>query len=175
MSLVLELHFATESEEFVLNLMRQLKDMELPSNLLEKSVPPHLTLLAAKSFPESMMASLDDVLAKVKRFSIKLVSLSTFANDNGVLFLGAVVDKNLLAIHETVHACYETANDDCDPYYLTARWVPHVTLATKYTREQLAKAMGGLELSLPVTLNVSGVALVEYPSLVVQKHWALAS
>jgi hypothetical protein len=46
MRFVLGLHFSSESEKFLLGLMQQLKDLGLPSNLLEKGVTPRLTLFS---------------------------------------------------------------------------------------------------------------------------------
>jgi hypothetical protein len=106
MSFVLELRFNTESELLIHSLMQQLVELDLPSNLLEKSVSPHLTFLSAKTMPESVLSHLDDALADFGSFLMTLVSLSTFLNQEGVLFLGAIVSQPFLKLHETVYACY---------------------------------------------------------------------
>jgi hypothetical protein len=49
MRFVLELHFSSESEAFLVGLMQNLRELGLPSNLLEKGVTPHLTLFTDES------------------------------------------------------------------------------------------------------------------------------
>jgi 2'-5' RNA ligase len=87
------------------------------------------------------------------------------------LFLSPIVDKRLLEFHETVHGYCEDSSDEVGLLYKPGQWVPHITLATKYSREQVARAVEGLALSLPREVRVSSLALVEYPALKVLKRW----
>jgi 2'-5' RNA ligase len=163
MRFVLEFHFSSESEAFLQSLMQQLKELGLPRNLLEKGVTPHLTLFTDESLSVIKIGELDKLVASQQSFSLTLSSLGTFANEQGVLFLSPMVDKHLLEFHQAVHDCCEDSSDEVELLYKPGRWVPHITLGTKYSREQLAKALGGLELSLPREVKVSRLALVKYP------------
>ncbi|MGL4608372.1 MAG: 2'-5' RNA ligase family protein [Trueperaceae bacterium] len=170
MAYVLELQFSPEDEVFILHLMQQLKELNLPSNLLEKNVPPHLTLFTDEFLTAIKMNKLAELLEHTKAFALMLASLGTFSNEHGVLFLAPVVQQNVLEFHKRVHACCEPSSD-LGQLYTPGRWVPHITLATKYSREQLAKAVVGLEVSLPKAIHVSKLVLVDYSNLTALKHW----
>jgi 2'-5' RNA ligase len=175
MSYVLELQFESTSEVFVTNLMRQIKELGLPSNFLEKAVPPHLTLLASGTrLNQGDLEKLELLLEWQSAFSLSAVSLGTFANEQGVLYLGVVVSQMLLEFHSSIYDCLDSAFHPLHPYYLPGRWVPHLTVVSGLSREQLAVAVAGLELGLPVELSVSRLALVKYPAPLEQlKSWTL--
>ncbi len=100
MSFVLELQFDLPSEKFVGSLMQQLENMGLPSNLLERSVLPHLTLLIDETLPgQAVLGKLDEVFEKQDTFQLKAISLGTFANKHGVLFLGVVCKSYVAALN----------------------------------------------------------------------------
>ncbi len=165
MGFVLELQFDPSSERFIKSLMQQLKDRGLPSNLLEKSVSPHLTLLSSETLLElDTLEKLAELLESQKAFSLSAVSLGTFANEQGVLFLGAVMNQDLLNFHQSVYTCLTNDGYELSSYYMPGCWVPHITLAAKFTREQLAQAFEKLELNLPAEMVVSRLALVKYPA-----------
>jgi 2'-5' RNA ligase len=177
MSFVLELQFDLSSETFVTEVMQQLKDSGLPSNLLEKSVSPHLTFLASETMLDKRtLEKLDKLLESQTALLLSAVSLGTFVNEQGVLFLGVVVNQALLDIHFSVYDCVIQSSPQLNPYYVPERWVPHITLATGLTREQLAQAVERIELTLPVELGVSRLALVRYPApLELLKTWTFAT
>ncbi len=165
MSFVLELHFDSPSEKVVKSLMQQLKEMGLPSNLLEKSVAPHLTLLSSETMlHQDSLEKLDKWLEAQPSFSLTALSLSTFANQEGVLFLGILVNQSLLNLHKSVYDCVSQSHYSLNSYYVPGRWVPRITLATKYSKEQLAQAVKELELTLPLELRVASLELVKYPA-----------
>jgi 2'-5' RNA ligase len=177
MAFNLELRFGAASEAFVKHLMQRLKDVGLPSNLLEKSVSPHLTLLSSETkLAESTLEKLDKRLKDQETFSLGAVSLSTFANEQGVLFLGVSVPRTLLDFHVSIHEQVDQNAYQLRPLYLPDRWVPHVTLATQFSKVQLAQAVERLELTLPVKLEVSRLAYVKYPApLELLKAWSFTN
>lgn len=175
MGYVLELQFDSPSEAFVKNSMQRIKDMGLPSNFLEKSITPHLTLLSSETMlSDECINDLDKLLGKRDSFSLQAVSLGTFANEQGVLFLGVTVTRKLLDFHRSVYSCVSQHEHQLHPYYIPDRWIPHVTVASQLKREQLAQVVARLELLLPQELFVPSLALVKYPSPLERlKSWAL--
>jgi 2'-5' RNA ligase len=147
--------------------------MGLPSNLLEKSVSPHLTFLASETMlSQNTLEKLDRILEYQVPFSLSAVSLSTFMNEQNILFLGVIVSQLLLDFHQSIYAQVSQSDQQLNSYYPPGRWVPHITVATQLNKEQLARAMARLELTLPVELRVSGLALVKYPApLELLKTW----
>jgi 2'-5' RNA ligase len=175
MSYVLEVQFEPTTEVFVKDLMRQLKGLQLPSNFLEKAVPPHLTLLASGiRLNPATLEKLSGLFERQSMFSLSAVSLGTFANEQGVLYLGVSVNKMLLEFHQAIYDCLDSVDQPLHPYYLPGRWVPHLTIVSGLNREQLGVAVAGLRLDLPVELSVSRLALVKYPAPLEQlKSWPL--
>jgi 2'-5' RNA ligase len=91
---------------------------------------------------------------------------------NVMQHLKEMVSQALLDFHQAVYSCVNQSEYQLHPLYVPGRWVPHITLATKLSKEQLAQAVERLELNLPLEIGVSRLALVKYPTpLQLLKTW----
>ena len=61
--------------------------------------------------------------------SLWLYTLGTFPTKENALFLGAVTDAEVLAVHSAVHDALAGKVRDPWAYYLPGAWVPHCALA----------------------------------------------
>jgi 2'-5' RNA ligase len=122
-----------------------LKDAGLPNALLEQGAAPHVTLVFGEEpRVDALVKSLTGVLRGQPALEVMFASLATFANENGVLFLGPIVNRELLGLHEAVHASFADHASALHPYYTSGRWVPHCTLTMnpKYTTKHIKAGPG---------------------------------
>ena len=97
-----------------------------------------------------------------------LVSLGTFSNRQGVVFLGVVATRELIELHERFDALFRSVARDPWEYYRPGRWVPHCTLTTALAPEQVAPALRVCaEVPLPIQARLESIAIVENPEGVV--------
>jgi 2'-5' RNA ligase len=85
-----------------------------------------------------------------------------------VLFLGAVVTGDLLALHARVHQALADQPVTRSPYYLPGQWTPHCTLAQDLTGGQLAAAIQLLRHYQPITARISSAGVFDTSSGAIQ-------
>ena len=93
-----------------------------------------------------------------------LVSLSTFSNRQGVVFLGLVVTRELVALHERFDALFCAEAREPWEYYRPGRWVPHCSLAFALDPAQVPAALAACaDIPLPIQATLETVGIVENP------------
>lgn len=176
MQAVLQLFLDEDTDTFFLSLWQQIKDAGLPSPLLERGATPHITLSFGNDVNVyGLISALDDRLSGKSAFELVFVSLSTFANEKGVIFVAPVVSRTLLDLHREVQ--HEMSNHaSTSAHSQIDRWFPHCTLTMQLSPPQLLEGFGLLgNLQLPVSGRGEQVSLLEYPSLKELASWQLLS
>ncbi|MEJ3657341.1 2'-5' RNA ligase family protein [Actinomycetes bacterium KLBMP 9759] len=114
---------------------------------------PSVTVAAATTIPPAAREALADELRVLVLPSIWLATLGTVAGRPDELVLAAVVDTELLAVHDAVHDALAGRVKGPVAAYLPGTWLPHCVLAT----ERPAEAFAALHPVLPVRARVIGV------------------
>jgi 2'-5' RNA ligase len=158
-----ELFFDPSGEARVRELWARLQMAGLPSQLLTEGQMPHVSLAVCDELdPGPFAAELERFAAGERPLGLSLVSVSTFATAEGVLFLGAVKTRALLELHERFFPRFEKAARRPRDYYRPEHWVPHCTLDVGLAPAQLAVALPiCVGAGLPIEVVAESVALVE--------------
>lgn len=133
---------------------RGLPSLEIHTHRLHQ---PHCSLKVAADLPAA------DALAAVgvvPRTTIPLLaeSVGVFP-PGGALFLGCVVNQRLLREHQRVHEAITPLAIGPWPFFEPDGWVPHITLASSMSPDELAKAIPLVMEHLPIrgTFDRGGV------------------
>jgi 2'-5' RNA ligase len=100
-----ELFFDGEADEAIRSLWQALERAGVPSlaSRTHRRHRPHVTFAMAGSIPPRTVEALRRDLAPLSLPDLWLYTLGTFPTRENVLWLGAVVDAELLAVHSAVH------------------------------------------------------------------------
>jgi 2'-5' RNA ligase len=173
---VLQLSFDDRTDATIRGFWRRMKEAGLPSVLLDRNATPHITLAACDGVRvDALLGSLSIRLQSHPEVDVTFSSLATFWNENGVLFLAAVVNREMLEIHERVIPSFADTVATLNRFHELGRWVPHCTLATNLTKGQIADGINLFDdIRLPMKAKGTEVGLLEFPSLSVLGSWSLA-
>ncbi|MGA9870176.1 MAG: 2'-5' RNA ligase family protein [Rhodococcus sp. (in: high G+C Gram-positive bacteria)] len=116
-----------------------LLDADLPSQGRHtgESNRPHITLAVADDLDE-MDARIDEEMLAV-RFPVRLGAFVVFRAKHLTLARLVVPSKELVSLHGRT-SLLAGAGDDVRAHTTPGRWTPHVTLARRLTRVELAEA-----------------------------------
>jgi 2'-5' RNA ligase len=123
-----------------------------------------VSLAVAGDIPARTRAALRADLALLSLPGLWLYTLGTFPSDpavGSVLFLGAVVDTELIAVHSAVHDVLAGRARHPWAHYLPGAWVPHCTLAPDLTPDQLGAAVRTLHPLTPIRATVGEVGVTD--------------
>jgi hypothetical protein len=117
------------------------------------STEPQVRVAAAASIPPAARAALADEVRVLALPSLWLATLGTVAGRPDELVLAAVVDAELLAVHQAVHDALAGRVKGPVAAYLPGTWLPHCVLATR----DPAAAFAALHPVAPLRARVTGV------------------
>jgi len=165
--------FDKNSDEYIREIWRTLKESGISSYMQDSGSVPHITLSV---FKELDTADADKRLIafseKVSKLKLVLASLGAFPTEDGVLFLAPVVTEELLRVHKAFHDLFDDLKERQMPYYLPGSWVPHCTLALNIPKEKVHKALDAvIRAYKPIVAEVDRVGLVEYHPVKVLKEY----
>ena len=118
---------------------------------------PAVTVAAAASIPPGARAALATELRMLTLPALWLVSLGTVAGRDDELVLAAIVDAELLAVHDTVHDALAGRVRGPVAAYLPGAWLPHCVLATSAPTEGFAR----LHPLAPIRAPVVGMEILD--------------
>ena len=124
------------------------------------SVPPErgaLTAAAAVAIPPAARAALADELRVLALPTVWLATLGSTADRPHELVLAAVVDSELLAVHNAVHDALAGRVRGPVAAYLPGAWLPHCVLGVS----RPAAAFAALHPVEPVRAQVVGVEIAD--------------
>ena len=122
---------------------------------------PHVTYVLGEkpAAVAEMAACLADLANRTDPYSIKAVGLGIFPGPTPVLFMPVPRHDQLNALHREVSTCFSTAGGVIDPKYQTDAWLPHVTLLSQLsTDEVLPKIVAEIQ-GEPLTLACQLISL----------------
>jgi len=165
MNFAVELLFDDVADARVRELWERIAAAGLPSRLLELGNAPHVSLgVCAELDPVAFAAELSIFAAREPKQHATLVSLGTFSNREGAVFLGLIATPELLALHARFDSVFVACAREPREYYRPGRWVPHCTLTTALDPSQVGAALRVCaEVPLPIQARLESIALVENP------------
>jgi hypothetical protein len=145
----IELLLDDRSDAAIRTVWHRLDDAGLPSQLRVKSATnrPHVTVLAA----EAIAADVDDELMQLRAgFPLPVVvgAPLIFGGGGGKLTLARLVvaSAELLALHrDVVDRCLPHLTQEPFAHSAPGHWTPHVTLGRRFTPEQVARTLAGID------------------------------
>jgi 2'-5' RNA ligase len=148
----LELFFDDEADTAVRALWHRLELGGVPSmaSRTHRRHRPHVTFALAGSIPRPAREALRRDLSLLALPNLWLYTLATFPTTENALWLGAVADTELLAVHSAVHDVLAGRVREPSAYYLPGAWVPHCALAQGVTPVELATGFATLHPVQPI-------------------------
>lgn len=156
----LEFFFDDAAEDEIRSLWRRLEQAGVPS-VAKHTNRPHLTFAAGSSFSAAVRGELTAELRLLSLPRVWLYTLGTFATNDNELFLGSIVDTELLAVHSAVHDILAKKVRNPSAYYLPGSWVPHCTLAHDVDPAGLAAGFAALHPVRPVHARLAEVGVTD--------------
>jgi hypothetical protein len=118
---------------------------------------PTVTFAAAAQIPALARVELTEALMSLSLPSLWLATLGSVAGHDDDLVLSAIVDTELLAVHNAVHDALAGKVKSPFGSYLPGAWLPHVVLA----HERPAEAFALLHPIRPVRAAIEGVEIAD--------------
>ena len=131
--------------------------------MLEQGERPHVTISGFADADPGDVTRILRTLANVTPpppFSFE--SLGTFSNKEGVVFLAPVINRPLLLFHDLLHKQLKGHVKRVHTYYSPAHWVPHCSVGTKLSRQDVADVIGMFSTkALPIAGLFEKIGLVD--------------
>lgn len=158
----ISLHFPPDVNQMISSAVKSIAVATGNSFILEKNIPPHITLGAfhASKNDESKLISIVEEFSKnQKTGAIQFKEIGNFKKK--VLFLKPEKNAFLSQINSELHLLmlseFEKAENG---YYLPENWLPHTTLATRLNQNLFGKAFRIAEqIRLPLETCANEIAV----------------
>ncbi|GDY30797.1 2'-5' RNA ligase family protein [Gandjariella thermophila] len=160
MAHALDLFFDDEADVAVRALWRRLERGGVPS-MAGRTHRPHVTFARAGSIPRPAREALRRDLSLLALPNLWLSTLATFPTTDNALWLGAVVDTELLAVHSAVHDVLAGRVRQPSAYHLPGAWVPHCLLTQGVTPAELATGFATLHPVQPIRAAIRQVGITD--------------
>jgi 2'-5' RNA ligase len=124
---------------------------------------PHFTWIGGNSCQLDKTEAMVGKLASITQpISVTTTGLGLFTGTSPVIYVPLVKTDELIHIHQQIWDETHTCADELHPFYQSASWVPHITLALiDITVDNLICAMSLLSFqSFEMTIQVNNLALV---------------
>jgi 2'-5' RNA ligase len=130
---------------------------------------PHLTLLIANEIDRHRGEDvLRQVAEEITTITLTFSRMACFDSDPGHVYLVPDPSPKLSRAHGHVHLRFGQKAKDLWPNYVSARWIPHCTIAERVPREHLQAVMTTVQSSLPslpLPATIEEIGLVDFPPL----------
>ncbi|MBO4640733.1 MAG: 2'-5' RNA ligase family protein [Treponema sp.] len=162
------LYLDSQTNELILEAMRDIAVTTGNNYMLDNSVPPHLSLglFHAEEKKASEMEKLFGQFAESLKSNSAGLSLNFNGPDNfadKVIFLSVARDKPLMKLNRDLHQLFLPhfeAGDNRN--YLPENWVPHIALAVKLDAQQFAKGFSiAKRFPLPKSAKITSATLAK--------------
>ncbi|SEQ09236.1 2'-5' RNA ligase superfamily protein [Treponema bryantii] len=158
------LHFSQKVNEIVISTLHAIADETENRFMIEKKIPPHITIgafHAAREEEAKLLQFVEEFSQGQKAGSVQFREVGNF---NGkVLFLKPEKNLFLSEINKELHTLllpeFEKAENG---YYLPDIWFPHTTLATRLNQSQFSAAKEiAKKISLPLEAAIEELAVYQ--------------
>lgn len=162
MAFALEMYLDPESDRLLRAVWEELAQAGVSAVMRDGGYRPHVSLaVAAEVDADSMGAELAAFAAAAPPLSLLLSHVGIFPGAERVVYLGAVVAPELLAVHTAAYPLWCRHTRQRWTYYDPGQWIPHCTMAFLLPPERLAAAVEiCLRAPLPLQAQVAQVGLV---------------
>jgi 2'-5' RNA ligase len=157
------LHFDKDSEDRIYELWREAQKLGGDTHLTDCVIRPHITLAIFEDTDIISFCSKLEIFSKqVKKFSLRLESIGTFATRQGVLFLSPVITDSLLELHKGFYGYFEGDIEGINSYYTPNNWVPHCSISMNNSVEVFGSIFERiLEVYDPMDAQISEISVIE--------------
>lgn len=145
---LISLYFDEKTNRNIYSLMKCAAEKSGNTDMLDHSVPAHITLTAFESreTEEVLIKQLDFVLGEFSKVNLTWVSVAAFFPK--ILYLVPVLNRKLhelsVKISQVLESCEDTRIQEC---YRPFCWLPHTTVARRLSAEQMRNAFAALQAS----------------------------
>lgn len=163
MSFAVALFFDSKSERYIQSIRQKLADAGLNKQLSGDGLRSHISLaIFDKMDIPNAQKRLKQYAKTRKTFSVKLSSLGIFPSNSGTLFLAPIPNRTLLDFHRKIYRLFPVNKFFAWDIYQKEHWMPHVTLTTDISQEQLYQALDiALTSEYPIQTTISEIGLAE--------------
>ena len=163
MDYAVTLYFDEQSQARLLEMMEDLCRAGVNRYMLDLGIRPHLTLAY---WQDQQGIDVTDAIkrfaAEVKGTGVLFSSIGIFPTDPKVVYLSPVKDESLIKLHKRLYQNLSGRVENYVQNYTPDYWVPHCTLATKLTEEEVLKAVKTLlKVKFPVKAMISRLELLK--------------
>ncbi|HKQ69563.1 MAG TPA: 2'-5' RNA ligase family protein [Polyangiaceae bacterium] len=125
---------------------------------------PHISLAVADHLGPETEAVVHALARSHAPVPLRLSSVGVFAGDSGVVFLGPVMNAELLSVHADLHDRLLAAGYAGWPYYEPGEWVAHCTLTQEMPQERVARAIDTARsiVEFPLVGTLETIHVVEF-------------
>lgn len=108
--------------------------------VVSNSKRPHITIADYDNVEkEKFIGMLYNFCSGKSKISISFNVLGTFLN-SGTLFLAPSLSKELTDLHSSYHTHFDSFNQNHSSLYLPGKWIPHCTIASRLSDENMLQA-----------------------------------
>ena len=175
MKVILQAQFDSKTNNFVKALWNQTEEAGLPNPFLARDASPSITLISADEVElESLTNTLNSILDSQAPIKITFATLSTFANENGVILLSPIVTIELLQLQKNIFEEVSMHSKPIHPYYHTNNWYPHCTINMRLENTEVFEGLKLFkDLYLPFEGQIKNVYLFDFATREVLTNWVL--
>lgn len=152
-----------ETETNFKNIWKDLRDKNITDyGMKTKGKRPHITIADYDNLDkESFIELLDKFYKDKQKVDIFLNILGNFIN-TGTLFIAPTLSIELLDFHRNHHTYFKEFNKNKDSFYLSGKWSPHCTIASRLNNEEILKAFKYCKSNINnIRCKLSEIALIE--------------
>lgn len=145
---LVSLYFDEKTNKKIASLMKQTADQSGNTEMIDKEVPPHITLTAFESRERETV--LEEVLGRVCSGVVQggLMWVSVAAFFPHVIYLMPVQNRYLQELSCNICLELEThGGAKIQEYYRPFEWLPHTTVARRLSGEEMRDAFAALQTS----------------------------
>ena len=172
---VLELHFDSDSESLLSNYRRMITAAAPSIGTAVDIGRPHISLTSSTGPSVKLLErQIRQLCAERTSFELTLPNLGIFHGQGKTFFLGVTPSTALLQFHAALHQLMARGEIRQPAFIQPQLFVPHCTLATNLTDEQLHDSIRALaKITLPIRATATSLRLVRYYPSTEVEHFPL--
>lgn len=163
MPFAVEFFFDPKTEAIVRRIRDAVNETTDTTEIIAGDYRPHVSLGGCQHLDaEGLAPDLSKYARSMYSFPLTMESFGIFPTEEGVIFLGVTVTRELLATHAEFQSIFERYAEQSNHHYRAGVWVPHCTIAYGLQAHQLAAAVTACcSFSLPIQAEVTEIGVIE--------------
>lgn len=159
---LISVYFDDKSNKIISNYINKIAQKTGNTFMTDNDVPPHLTIMSVEAREEKKLTEVMEQLERsLTKGQIQLVSVGVLLPY--VLYAAPVLNLYLEDMIEQVHDMVKHIPEvRMSRYYQPMKWLPHITLGKKLSKEQMQEAFSVMqELFAPMEVTVAEIGLAK--------------